>query len=104
MSDPFIWLPSLSGTSVCGSAFLAGKYGTTDVFAVVLELLTSPCACMRMLSTPGQLSSPSTSLPLGRSGHFGCAGHLLTHSCNRIYATSLCVYLRMSDVPVQFVD
>ena len=104
MSDPFIWLPSLSGTFVCGSAFLAGKYGATGVFAVVLELLTSPCACMRILSIPGQLSSPSTSLPPGRSGHFGFAGHLLTHSCNRIYVTLLCVYLRMSDVPVQFVD
>ena len=45
-----------------GSASLAGKSGATDVFAVVLDLLTSSCACVRMLNMPGQLSSPSASL------------------------------------------
>ena len=62
------WLACVRFYACPTHLFMHGKFGVTDSFAGLLKLPISPWACMRTLSMPGQLSSPSSFCPLGVSG------------------------------------
>ena len=70
-----------------GFAPLAGKFAIADTFSGLFELPVFPCACMRVLSMPERLPTPSVSsgqglvLPVGESCGFVSAESVLTCLC-----------------------
>src|SRR5438128_8531139 len=95
---------------VRGPVLLGGKCWVTDVFSVVLELLTSPCEAQH-LSASSRAHSLHLSMTLCRhqvSGCFASTAHVLTRFCVflaiLLWFEMLRAYLSLFSVPAQFRD